>query len=106
MDTPVGRLLDLDAKAQSIVDEAQQYYDDTLQEIKREKQLMQERYRDNASSHIEQARRTEENIVAEQRESIRVHFTELQERLDERYNAERNKWIHRLVSHCMDGESQ
>ena len=60
MNTVVNKLLDVDRDARRIVDEAQQYYDNTMEEIETEKKKMLAVFKDREKRRVEELERLED----------------------------------------------
>lgn len=101
MNTAVSKLLDVDKKARQQLDDAQQYYDRTMQEIQQEKQAMEQLYKSKGQEHIHALRDQLDEEVAQligQTEQVKREKTAaLQAQYDQHHTAWENHLYHAVI---------
>lgn len=102
MESAVGKLLDVDKEARMILDEAQQYYDKTIEEIDGEKKRITEGYEQRAQKHLEDIRKSESAGAVEAAAEIRERYGRLTSAIDEAYELNHAKWEDELYNRCME----
>jgi len=94
-------LLDVDKDARRIVDDAQQYYDKTMEEIETEKKKMLADYQQREKRRLEELKRSEEAKVRADTEKIKQRYAALTDELNKTFEASRVKWEDELFEKCM-----
>ena len=100
MNTVVNKLLDVDRDARRLVDDAQQYYDKTMEEIETEKEKMLADYQEQEKQRLEQAGQAEEKKVRDDTGGIKQRYAALTEELNKTFEASRAKWEDELFEKC------
>lgn len=101
LNTIVNKLLDVDKEARLILDEAQQYYDKTIEEIDKEKQAMQVAYIAKGDAHIEQLRSAEQQNTEDSIAGIQKKYAVLTQQIEDSYNQNHLSWETALFEKCV-----
>ncbi|MCL2035584.1 MAG: hypothetical protein FWG94_12775 [Oscillospiraceae bacterium] len=101
MNTVVNKLLDVDRDARRIVDEAQQYYDNTMEEIETEKKKMLAVFKDREKRRVEELERLEDEKVLKDTGKIKQRYAALTEELLRAFEDSHAKWEYELYEKCI-----
>lgn len=101
MESVVGKLLDVDREARMILDEAQQYYDATIEEIAAEKKRMTADYEARATKHLEDVKRAESGGMEQAADEIHERYARLTAAIDGTYAQNHAEWEDELYKRCM-----
>jgi len=101
LNTVVNKLLDVDKDARRIVDEAQQYYDQTMEEIETEKKKMHADFEKREKQRLEEMGRSEDAKVREDTGKIKQRYAALTEELNKTFEASHTKWEDELYEKCV-----
>lgn len=100
MNTVVNKLLDVDREARQMLDEAQQYYDRTIQEIEREKQRMLNEFNHKAETHIQELSEEQSAELSEAVSAVNARTQAVRDAMQAHYNQHHIGWedeIYRMV---------
>jgi rRNA-processing protein FCF1 len=92
VETVVDQLLEIDRKARQSIDEAQQYYENTMQEIETERQDIAQRYTQRADEHIKQVSGIEEQARADACAELQASLHTLERALDDAFATNHEQW--------------
>lgn len=98
MNTVVDKLLEVDKEARRMLDEAQQYYDNTLAELEDEKRRMWESYAAKAKLHLETLEAEQQQEVAEVVAEVRERTARLIRTMEDHYERNHRQWEDGLVA--------
>lgn len=101
MNASVNKLLDVDREARQTLDEAQQYYDQTLLEIQEEKAQMLLSYTQRAEKHLTLLKAELDSEVDETMKSVRERTAELLAQMDAHYEEHHQQWEDQMVQKCI-----
>ena len=101
MNTEVNKLLDVDKDARRIVDEAQQYYDNTMEEIEAEKKKMLADFVEQEKRRVEELKRFEDAKVLSDTGKIKQQYAALTEELIKSFEESHAKWEDELFKKCV-----
>ena len=104
MATVVDKLLEIDRRARQTIDEAQQYYDNTLKETERDCEALREEYHHKVEAHLEQVRQIEESAARERTLAIRERFNLIEAELSSAWEENHTVWEQELYERCVGGE--
>lgn len=105
MNTVVNKLLDVDKEARQLLDDAQQYYDRTLQEIEQEKVKLHDAYAEKGETHIRELQAEQAGEVDEVVGEVRRRTGELRQAMEARYNEYHRQWEDALFNRTIGAES-
>lgn len=101
MNTVVSQLLDIDKEARMILDEAQQYYNKTIEELALEKKELVDKYNQKARAHLESVQKTAQAAASEASAENDKLYARLKQELEERFSENRAAWEDELVKRCL-----
>lgn len=101
MESVVGKLLDVDKEARMILDDAQQYYDKTVEEIAEEKKRMKVDYEQRAKKHLDNILIAETAAAEDAAAKIREQYGQLTADIDGVYEQNHSKWEDELYKRCI-----
>jgi F0F1-type ATP synthase membrane subunit b/b' len=104
VETVVDQLLEIDRKARQAIDEAQQYYDNTMKEIEAEKKRIVEKHIRHAEERIAGVRKIEEQALAEKRAELAAECGVLERKLDAAFEAEHEGYVNAMFRRILAGE--
>jgi hypothetical protein len=100
VNTVVNKLLDVDRQARQMLDDAKQYYENTIEEISRGKEDIRQSYADRAAGHVAGVRQSETVSVEETVEKIHNDAAEKTRILNETFNLHHQEWEDELFRRC------
>lgn len=101
MNTIINQLLDVDREARMILDEARQYYDNTIDEIAAEKKHMLERYEEKAAEHLNNVCHSESSGVSDEISALGRQYSGLTAAIDAVFAQNRGCWEDELFRRCV-----
>ena len=101
MDTVVSQLLEVDKEARRTLDEAQQYYDKTMQEIAAEKEELLATYKHKCQTRLDEVRETEQQNFEDAAQQIQQDYNKKIRQLEQRYTENHAVWEDALFQKCI-----
>lgn len=101
MNTIVNQLLDVDKEARMILDEAQQYYDKTIDELEKEKRELTAKYEEKRLNRLESVRKAEEASTNAAALESQRRYAELTKSIEEFYAQNHERWETELFNNCV-----
>jgi hemerythrin-like domain-containing protein len=100
MDAEVTRLLDADKRARDILEDAQEYYARTLQDIEAEKKRLARTYERRMEQRLSEIGSSERTAVSAAAAEAKRRYAQLTEEMDLAYGQNRQSWEDTLFNAC------
>lgn len=97
----INQLLEVDHKARALIDEAEQYYEQTIAETERQKIKMSQTFRSNADMHLISLRESESIRIQEETTEIRRVYESLENVMENQYNTLHTQWEEEIFNRCV-----
>lgn len=101
MDMILGQLVELDARARAIVEEAEEYLESTIANMDREVAEYREAYTERATHRIGVVRDQEGAASQRATQDITQRYAQLMKNLEETYEEHHAQWEEQLFNNCI-----
>lgn len=99
MKTIIKQVLDLDARAQQMLEDAYREREKKMAQVDKEAQEQRTQLSEHCQQRIELLRQQENDLADEEIKKVLAEEKEAVARLDERFQAGREQWVNEIVSH-------
>lgn len=101
MNEEINKLIALDKKARSMVEEADRYYNSTMNNLAKDIGDLKDNYALRARNRIQKVREQEQALSAQTLEQLKEKYDQMTKRLEQHYQEHQEELIQQIFDRCI-----
>ena len=101
MNEEINKLIALDKKARSMVEEADRYYNSTMNNLAKDIGELKDNYALRARNRIQNIREQEQALSAQTLDELKAKYDQMTKRLEQHYQEHQEELIQQIFDRCI-----
>ena len=101
MNEEINKLIALDKKARSMVEEADRYYNSTMNNLAKDIGELKDNYALRARNRIQKIREQEQALSAQTLDELKAKYDQMTKRLEQHYQEHQEELIQQIFDRCI-----